>query len=352
MGRKFITPTEDASIYEQYPTRNTGVDEILEVGKSRTISGSIRSLIQFSQAEIVAMDAAATAVGQSPTYYLNLRIAKADNLTSNQRVEFYEATQSWDEGTGFLSQDLENAKDGATWLVADIGDTTWSFAATQSKASPGGATGSLTTPNGSVIFGFEPNDVRIDITDTVNAWIGGLANYGLLLKIPSGSEDDPKVTANFKFFSKNTHTIYPPTLEAVWNTQTIDVLPNCGLSLAPDEFELFIPNARPTIPTGSTTRIRFGMRPSQPIKTFSDAFRFSNKFYLNSGSHIGVQDAATRAFVVPFDTGSFISADSTGSYFDLKVENMFIGRTYNILVRVQKPWGNEVIDTGHTFRVT
>lgn len=353
MGRKFITPLEDASIYEQFPTRNTGDDEILEVGKTRKVDGSVRSLIQFSQAEIVAMDDAAAAVTQSVTYYLNLRIAKADNLTSNQRMEFYEVTQSWDEGTGFLVQDLENAKDGATWLVADIGDTSWSFSATPSSgSSPGGATGSLTTPNGSVIFGFKPDDIRLDITDTVNRWLGGLPNYGLLLKIPSGSEADSKVISNLKFFSKNTHTIYPPTLEAVWNTQTIDVLPNCGLTLAPEEFELFIPNARASIPTGSTTRIRFGLRTSQPIKNFSDTFQFSNKFYLNSGSHIGIRDAATRAFVVPFDTGSFISADSTGSYFDLKVENMYIGRTYNILVRVEKPWGSEVIDTGHSFRVT
>lgn len=346
MGRKFITPVEDTSLYEQYPTRNTGVDEILEVGKTRKVSGSVRSLIQFSQAQILEMTASAD---PSATYYLNLRIAKADNLTLAQSIEFYAITQSWDEGTGFLAQDLENAKDGATWVVADSVDTEWSQSLTLT-GSRGGATGSLLD---SVIFGFEPNDIRLDITDTVRAWSSAsIPNNGLLLKISTTSEDNSKVIANFKFFSKNTHTIYPPTLEAVWNSQTTNVSPNCGLTLAPEEFELFISNARASIPTGSTTRIRFGMRTSQPIKNFSDTFRFSNKFYLNTGSYIGIQDAASRAFVVPFDVGSLISADSTGSYFDLKIENMYIGRTYNILVRVTKPWGNEVIDTGHSFRVT
>lgn len=350
MGRKFITPLGDASIYQQYPTRNTGIDEILEVGKSRVMSGSVRGLIQFSAAQIASMTSSAD---PSATYYLNLRIANADNLIANQQIEVYEVTQSWDEGTGFFVQDLENAKDGATWLIADNSDVTWSFDASSSVGpSPGGATGSLTTPDGSASFGFEPNDVRLNITDTVRRWSSGtIANNGVLVKIPTANENNTNIVANFKFFSKNTHTIYPPTLEAVWDSQTIKVLPNCGLTLAPDEMELFIPNAPTTIATGSTARIRFGIRTSHPIKSFTDSFRFSNKFYLNSGSHFGVQDAATRAFVVPFDTGSFISADSTGSYFDLKAENMFIGRTYKILVRVTKPWGPEVIDTGHSFRV-
>ena len=125
----------------------------------------------------------------------------------------------------------------------------------------------------------------------------------------------------------------------------------CPINEAPTEIELFVINPRPEFVTGSTHRIRFGAREVQPIKSFSDVFRFSNKFFLPSASHIGIVDAATEATIVPFDSGSLLSADGTGSFFDLKIENMYIGRTYTILVRIQKPWGPEVVNTGHTFRV-
>ena len=468
MARKFITPIQDASIYQQFQSRNTGFDEVLEIGKSTAISGSIRGLIEFdiagklsgsvpvsssfflnlriANAEkfkrnqtvefyhiseswdegtgffeqdlenaqdgatwtvkdnsdvswslaggttgslqasqsfdfepedirldisdvvrawitgtlpdsfpamsnsisgsirgLIEFDIAGKLSGSVPvssSFFLNLRIANAEKFKRNQTVEFYHISESWDEGTGFFEQDLENAQDGATWTVKDNSDVSWSLA--------GGTTGSL---QASQSFDFEPEDIRLDISDVVRAWITGSDNNGLLIKIPTADELNNKVLSNIRFFSRNTHTIYPPTIEAVWNTQTMSVTPNCGLTEAPNEIELFVTNPRPEFVTGSTQRIRFGARTVQPIKSFSDTFRFSNKFFLPSASHIGVTDAATEALIIPFDSGSLLSADGTGSFFDLKVENMYIGRTYKILVQIQKPWGPEVVNTGHTFRV-
>ncbi len=334
MSRQYITPLKDASLYQQYPTRNAGLDEILEIGKTRVMSGSVRAVIQFDTSKFTAPISA--------SYFLNLRIATAGNLLSDQSIEVHELTQSWDEGTGFFEQDLENAKDGATWITKDNADVTWSLA--------GGSTGSLV---GSVAFGFEPRDIRLDISDIVRSWItGSVTNNGLMVKMPIVNELNTRSSANIKFFSKNTHTIYPPTIEAVWNTQTMSVPSTCVLEEAPEEIELFIWNARNALVTGSTARIRIGIRNAQPIKTFGDSFRYSNKFYLSSGSFLGIQDAATKAYVVPFDSGSLISADATSSFFDLKIENMYIGRTYTILVqRNLSDNRQEIIDTGHSFKV-
>lgn len=323
MGRQFITPVQDASIYEQFPTRNAGFDEIIEVGKSRAASGSIRGLIQFDIDKLIAPTG-------STSYFLNLRIANAEKFQRNQIIEFYNISDSWDEGTGFFEQDLRNPQDGATWQSPP--DTT-SLTATRS-------------------FDWKPEDVRIDITGQVRAWLTGSVNDGLLIKIPAADENSITVNTNVRFFSRNTHTIYPPTLEAVWNTQTMSVAPNCGLSLAPEEIEIFVTNMRPAMITGSVHRVRFGVRNANTVKSFGNvATRFKTGFFLPSGSHIGIQDAATKAFIVPFDEGSLLSADNTGSYFDLKIENMYINRTYKILVRTTKPWGPETVDTGHTFRV-
>jgi hypothetical protein len=343
MGRQFITPLQDASIYERFPNRNTGFDEILEVGKlgfgGSVASSSVRCLIQFDVTKFVGIPATTSA-----SFFLNLRIANAISFQRNQEIEIYEATGSWDEGTGFFEQDLENPQDGVTWEVMDAAGNFW----TESIGQSGGATESLVTAH---TFDWEPADIRIDVSGQVRAWLTGSTNSGLLIRIPIADELNNRVETNIRFFSRNTHTIYPPTLEAVWPTQTMSVTPNSGLGEAPDESTIFIPNLQQLMATGSTHRIRFGVREVQPIKSFSDTFRFSNKFFLPSASYIGVQDAATKAFIVPFDTGSLLSADGTGSFFDLKIENMYINRTYKILVRTQKPWGPEVIDTGHTFKV-
>ena len=339
MGRQFITPEQDASIYEQFPTRNTGVDEILEVGKTRETNGSVRALIQFDTDKFTAPF--------SSSFFLNLRIARAEKFVRNQTIEFYQVSESWDEGTGFFEQDLENSQDGATWQIRNNDDDNWTFG--NNTSSLGGSTGSLVATQN---FDWKPEDVRIDITGQVRAWITSSINEGLLIKIPTVDEENGKATPNVRFFSKNTHTIYPPTIEAVWNTQTMSVAPNCGLSLAPEEIDIFVTNMRPEMITGSVHRVRFGVRSANTIKSFRNvATRFQSGFFLPSGSHIGIQDAATKAFIVPFDTGSLLSADNTGSYFDLKIENMYINRTYKILVRTTKPWGPEVVDTGHTFRV-
>ena len=50
-----IFPVKDASIYSLYPSKNTGLDEILESSTNIDISGtpqSSRFLVQFSDTEI------------------------------------------------------------------------------------------------------------------------------------------------------------------------------------------------------------------------------------------------------------------------------------------------------------
>lgn len=340
MARKFITPVQDASIYHEFPFRNTGFDEILEVGKSDQLTNEpIRSLVQFDISSIVD-GVNAGSIPLNTQYFLNLRIANASNFVRNQTLEFYQITESWDEGTGYFFQDLVNAQDGVSWIVKDNTQTTWSV--------EGGSFGALIA---SYSFTWMPNDVRLDITTAVQGWISGSVDNGILIRIPAADEANSTIQSNIKFFSRNTHTIYPPTLEAVWNSQVINVAGNCGLLQAEDEFELVLPDFRKQYVTGSTNRIRLNARSIQPIKSFFDRFRFANDFYLQSGSMYSIVDDASSGVVIPFDTGSLISADSTGSYFDLKIENMYINRSYRVLVQVPKTWGTEIIDTGHRFKV-
>lgn len=339
MARKFITPLQDASLYHEFPLRNTGYDEIIEVGKSDQLTNEpIRSILQFDVTSISASMAAGT-IPLNAQHFLNLRIANAANFVRNQTLEFYHLSESWDEGTGYLFQDLVNAQDGVSWIVKDNTQATWSV--------EGGTMGALIT---SYSFAWMPGDIRLDISTAVQSWISG-TNNGLLIRIPAADELSSTVQSNVKFFSRNTHTIYPPTLETLWYSQTINTGGSCGLQLAGDEFEVMLPDVRKQYVTGSTNRIRVNARAIQPVKNFFDRFRFANDFYLQSGSMYSIVDDASSGVVIPFDSGSMLSADNTGSYFDLKIENMYINRTYRLLLQVPKAWGPEIIDTGHRFKV-
>jgi len=358
MARKFITPIRDASIYEKYPDRNTGFDEIIEVGKSEDGLAAIRGLIQFDESLFESIPYA------SASFYLNLRIARGASFQGNQLINFYEVSQSWQEGTGYFVQDTANPKDGVSWTHRfDLGNVEISASLSYSAdvwgsafdAKTGGITGSYGIAGSGFVnsfgFGWKPADVKLDVTSLVRDWISGArTNNGLIIKVSDDEEQNDNVKTNVKFFSHQTHTVFPPTLEAVWDTQVINTS-GSGLYETPDEFELFVTNMRRSFVTGSTHRIRFGARSTVPIKTFGDTFRYGNKYFLPSGSYLGIVDEATSEYVVPFDTGSLISADTTGSYYDLKVENMYINRTYKLQVLVNKPWGPEVVDTNQNFKV-
>ena len=107
--RTFLPTSEDATIYEKFPTLNTGLDEIIEVGKiiksldgpNEYASGSTRLLITF---DIPSLQQYPT----SSAYYLNLRIANATNVNRYQTLEIYPISQSWVEGSGYFYQDTQN----------------------------------------------------------------------------------------------------------------------------------------------------------------------------------------------------------------------------------------------------
>jgi len=359
MARKFITPNKDTSIYEEYPQRNTGNDEIIEIGKNIDGTKSIRGLLQFDVTQFSAIPYA------TASFYLNLRMANGEKLQKDQIIYFYQASQSWDEGSGYFVQDNKNTEDGASWeFRIDSGSTSlsesYSGGVTQSTTASADVWGSaydsiLGGTSGSLIvtrsYGWLPEDVRVDITDTVRSWIDSGSNNGMLIKVSEADEINDNVEANIKFFSRQTHTIFPPTIEAIWNSQTMSIDFSGSLTAVPDEFELFLPNMRRTFITGSTQRIRIGLRASHPVKSFTDTFQYSNKYYLPTASYYAVIDEATNAYVVPFDTGSLISTDVSGSYFDLKIENMFVNRIYSLQVKVEKDWGEEIIDTHNNFKV-
>ena len=109
----FLTASKDASIFQQQPTQNTGLDEVLEV--SKVYYGSLkdiaRSLIKFDLNTLsqslydgdVTMSVAE----------LVLRETETNEIPLSYSLEINPVSQSWEMGIGTRFDDISS--EGCTW---------------------------------------------------------------------------------------------------------------------------------------------------------------------------------------------------------------------------------------------
>jgi hypothetical protein len=340
--RRFFYPIKDAAVYEEFPTQNTGLDEILEVGKSESGTNSIRSLLQFDLATISASIADGT-VPANAEFDLVLYVANATNLKYNQGVELCQLSQNWDEGTGYFYQQVIQANDGVTWNRNTSGSL-WSI---------GSAGGSYTTSSlGAISASLSAlvPDLVVSITPMIQAWLSeSVENDGILIKFPNEDESSHSNTGNLKFFSKETHTIYHPVLVMKWDDSTFDT---GSLSALPTTPLQVVPSVRSHYRVGDVVRVNVGAREQYPLKTFDTVFsNYANVRYLPSSSYYSVVDDQSGTVLIPFDDYSKISTDQNGSFFTFKVEHMHPLRYYRVLIRVDQAAYSEVFDSNTIFTV-
>ncbi len=212
--RTFLPISQDATIYQRYPDNNTGLDEIIEVGKVIKPLDGVGKYASGSARIVLNIDIPSE--NQYPTnsvYYLNLRIANAKNVTRYQQLNVYPVSRSWTEGSGYFYQDVKNMQDGVTWNVASP-IVSWSLSGSDY----------VTTPSASYTFSRVPiEDIKIDVTQIIRPVVSGSNEFawnGLIVKFPDTDEQLTTNTGNIKFFSSNTHTIFAPKLEVLYNNQT------------------------------------------------------------------------------------------------------------------------------------
>ena len=101
----FSFAEKDATLYEGSATqsRNTGLDEILEVRKDMNADGSVvnvsRTLIKFDISDI-SSSIVAGIIPENAKYYLNLYDAKSTELATSQSLFAHPVSQSWVQGDG------------------------------------------------------------------------------------------------------------------------------------------------------------------------------------------------------------------------------------------------------------
>jgi hypothetical protein len=374
-----IFPEKDATMYSLFPAMNTGLDEILEAGNlnlsTNTNPQVSRTLIKFDQDEINSTFS--NLIG-SADWSANLRlfIATAQSVDTDYQLEVYPVSGSWTMGTGkYLDNPI--ATNGVSWRWRTfVNGNAWPVSglstfvtASYSGSNIGGGnwyTGSSHTlpVTSSQTFNYRSEkDLNAPVKGIVAAWysssnvIGGetdIVNEGFLVKWEDAIEfnPNPPIQPVLQYYSVDTHTIYPPTLELKWNdftfntgssTQTILTDPQAYISIANNE-GFFYPE--------SIQQFRVDSRPQFPPIIFQTASIYTTNYYLPTASYWAIKDLDTNEYIIDFDTTyTKISADATSSFFTVYMNGLQPERYYTILIQTTIEGTTRVFDSNYNFKV-
>ena len=370
----FVFSEKDATLYQATGSQNTGMDEILEVRKDISPTGNTinvsRILIEFDLTRITRD--INRGIIKKPKYFLNLFEANSTNLNTTQSLYAYPVSGSWTMGGGRLD-DNPITTEGCSWNFRDGKATSRLWLPPVTASGGNWFTGSGFEASASVTH--KTTDIRMAVTDIVNKWVSGsITNNGFIVKrsgslglVTTGSNDDEGNTkrfGNLSFFSSDTHTKYPPSLEvewddSVWTTGSLSALSSTEI----EDLVIYMKGLRPEYKEKSRVKFRVVGRDRFPEKTFATTPSTLTVKYLPSGSRTGdgafysIQDAETEDVIVPFGSGSKLSCDSNGNFFNLDLDGYQPERFYSLLFKVVSGSGTtqvteQYFDEGFTFKVT
>jgi hypothetical protein len=361
-----IFPEKSATLYSFYPTLNTGLDEILEISTFYSINGTdevSRAVIKFPSAQISGVFADKVKNNNSDAY-LKLYLANASSLPLDYTILCHPLSGSWNMGTGRLGN-VPTTTNGVSWQYKDqnsgsawINGTypsgvTGSYRSGSGAVSGGGTWNSNTTYRSTQSFSnLTSKDIELKVSNTVKAWYSSsIPNDGFILKHSSSIEFTTQSKFETKYFSNNTHTIYPPCLEIRWDdssyyTGSISVVSS---SL----FVATLGNNKSEYQQDSVQRFRVNVRDQFPARKFQTTSLYLDNKALPSSSYWSIKDLDTEEIVVDYDANyTKISYDASGSYFDVYMNGLEPERYYKLLFKTVLADGETVIsDNNYYFKV-
>ena len=329
-----IFPQADATIYSKYPTVNTGRDEILEVSALNVIdeNGIVkyqndvrRTLIQFSDEDINILKGYNSSSFEAK---LKLFLAYADNLSLEYSVNAYCVSKSWVMGTGKFS-DNPPRTNGVNW------DYTGPYGTSVSWSLAGGDV--ITDHTASQAFNYRSDkDLDIDVSPLVQHWFDNdHTNNGFLVRLEDSVEQSSG-SLQLKFFSVDTHTIYPPCLEFSWDDSNYNPTTGSrGMVFANDSVRITPTNIMSSYPVGSVVEYRVKASERFPARVFTTgSIYLQGWLYLSEETYWGLQDMKTGEMVIDFhETYTKVSADSEGNYFKIYTEGLQPERYYQVILK-------------------
>jgi len=364
-------PKKDATIYENAPETNTGLDSILEISKAAatgssgaaaTASFNSRILLDF---DYTAVSKSIVDLGYDPNNFdfgVRLYATEASEIPLDYSLEAFPISQSWNMGIGKKGT-TPATTEGCSWYYREgktTPSTAWltaSFAALSTgsySVNPGGGTW-YTSSQASQSFSYTTTDIDIDITSIIREVQSGSIDFnGIIIKKTDTDEKSLTKFTNLAFYSKETHTIYSPVLEARFdeseyktNTGSLAVLDT------EEDYNLVCTNLREVYKETARPKFNFAPRYRYPALVYQTSSLFLDANRLPTGSQYAVYYANSDDAVIPFSEYTYMASDSRGSFFRLHLDSFQPERYYRIMIKVPEEDGvsYEVRDHNFIFKV-
>jgi hypothetical protein len=350
-----IFPEKDASIYSYFPTKNAGLDEILDISLYYSILSTAevsRALLSFPNAQI--SDLIINKIASSNyKAYLKLYLANASEIPLDYTLYCHPISGSWNMGIG-RAANIPATTTGVSWFYRDI------MSGSVFNASNNGATSSYSNNVGggawftgsnlvaTQSFTYANNkDIELDVTNAISS---SFYQNGFIIKHSSSLEFNTGSAFETKYFSTDTHTIYPPCLEFRWNdfsyntgslSTIVSTNPTITLATNKGEFQ-----------NDSVNRFRVNVRDQYPARSFQTSSVYLNNKILPTSSYYAVKDIKTDEFIIDFDTTfTKLSCDSSGNYFDIYMNGLQPERYYQVLIKTIISGSTIVIEDNNYFKI-
>ena len=382
MAYYFIFPEKDATIYS-HPDRtklNTGHDEILEIVKEKGSTDQIyypsRVLIKFKNEDIknTISEKIGSSIFNNGTSQVALQLLSTEhkNLETTLNLEAFAISQSWNEGTGRFSN-LPTSSNGCTWINRDndITKTQW-LTSSFAVASTGSIEASGITKGGGVWYtgsAFQGSqqflnsdslDTNINVTSIVQKFSAslfasstyptGIDNHGFLIKQPDSIEQDTSSSfGEIKYFSVDTHTIFPPRLVFKWDDSSHSKQSSAKQS---GELNVSLYRNQEEYNQNAEAIFKIHVRDKYPARQFTSSSNFLNPGYFTTSSFYSIRDAHTEEEIIPFDNNfTKLSTDDDGMFFKIFMQGLQPERYYRILFKHTNNEGTRIYDNNYHFKV-
>jgi hypothetical protein len=367
-----LFPKADTTIYSGYSSMNTGLDEIVDI--STNFKAGIlqtnglypqtsRFLIKFDSADIT--DIINNKISGS-TWQSSLKVflAKAEGLSNTSSIAINALAEDWGMGTGRYL-DYPEINNGASWIWKDysgsarwtttgfVAGTTGSYNLTNSPSSSGGGVW-YTGSQASQSFNYYSDlDINTNVTSIVTKWYSSsFNNYGFIVRQTESQEfvNNPNSQVTLTYFSRDTHTIYPPQLEFKWNDFTYSTGSLTVINTTPARVTL---DQNPGVFYSSSVNIfRVNAAPEYPARTWVTSSVYTQNYALPTTSYYAIKDLDTDEYVIDFDTTyTKLSCDDSGSFFTLYMNGLEPERYYKILIQTTINGSTLVFDNNYIFKV-
>jgi hypothetical protein len=374
---------KDATLYEPAPNINTGVDEVLEVGKRLSTDGETlqksRSVVKFDMSEIADTLAKYNVSLENCKFVLQLYTTHAKNLPAEYTIDANVVGQEWINGTGF-ENDSPITTDGVSWNYP-LSGSNWISGSQDIQingsslyVTGSGEGGSWLYQSGSGIFNtssfnssyffqpgldesesfsYRPTDINMDVTEAVQLWISGsggktIENNGFLLKFSEADEADNNKQGYIRFFSRETHTIYVPKLTMYWDNSEYD---NTLTEIDLESYTMYT-KLKAEYRDTDIVKVRVYGRDKYPRKSPLNLYPMQTVKRLPETTYYSIRDAATDEVIIPFDNiYNKVSCDSTSNFIYLDMNGFMPERYYRLEFKIVDGFTEQRIDDEYYFKV-